>query len=745
MNAKPVVVYSRNSNDFRSKVVEPIISIYSDSPIISLQEAVTHFRLDDGKWNEWDTVVVVEISSEAKEEPANSFDGSLSSFPPITLLRKLIFECEQQFLPIIACCNDVESNILKILRDAKTYVYMVPTDSFDSARVADVCLHRRAGLISGKLNSNEPQGLPEIDDSASLPKGELMVLLQLELPSSPDQFWFVKVVCDILGKNVSALIEVVMLMRTARFLARLELEGRPYTMTFFLGTILPHQNKALLELGDSKRILLDKTAIPQLEDLAEMAQGSGCFVGVDPANGYVTGIFEFPINNEAERLYHFTELAKQFQGGIVFNLPGNNTVESYTKDGLILRYDGFEWICQPFFKLNYELKKLGLNKPIILHLMEVINQLSLRRLASIIAIDPYSFENEDKVTDFELNGLRSTCIPTWKQLLDIDVETLVSIFRLDGAHLIKGRGGCTFHKIAQKVTKRPQSKDDGSSSPGGTGRLAAKALSEAFPFAAVVKVSASGGRIMVNRGTANAQTLARVIEEEESAEIRAEAAKEAANIFNDKERKTIIPALRHAAEDPDSYVRIEAISSLGTYDDYRDYDLIAKALVEDSSQYVRSAAVDSIAGFRQHPKLIELLMNALKDDEKYHVVRVAARHLGELGDKKAVNPLLEALAVVITENHGPTVAAIAKALSQICEIGDTMVIESLIKILEENPHAEARAAAAEALGKIGDLRAVPVLEAARIYKSDSFFQQNSRKAAETALMAIHARGGNGFC
>lgn len=106
---------------------------------------------------------------------------------------------------------------------------------------------------------------------------------------------------------------------------------------------------------------------------------------------------------------------------------------------------------------------------------------------------------------------------------------------------------------------------------------------------------------------------------------------------------------------------------------------------------------------------VEPLIAAL-DDNNRQVRMVVAEGLGRLGDPRAVNPLLH-IAMHIGEDATMAAAAIVK-------IGPRAV-EPLITALEdENPNV--RNAAAEALGKLGDPRAIkPLNIALRDHKIDT--------------------------
>lgn len=128
---------------------------------------------------------------------------------------------------------------------------------------------------------------------------------------------------------------------------------------------------------------------------------------------------------------------------------------------------------------------------------------------------------------------------------------------------------------------------------------------------------------------------------------------------------------------------------------------------------------------------VEALISALKVSDR-EIRWNAAVKLGEIGDKRAIEPLIGALkdgyipvnlpaAEALVQIGEPAVIPLIKALEDkvktvrffsaeiLGKIGDRRSVEALINALKEN-EADVRHSAAEALGKIGDTRALPALE-----------------------------------
>ena len=104
-------------------------------------------------------------------------------------------------------------------------------------------------------------------------------------------------------------------------------------------------------------------------------------------------------------------------------------------------------------------------------------------------------------------------------------------------------------------------------------------------------------------------------------------------------------------------------------------------------------------------RAVDPLIDALEDENEIWIIReLAAMALGEIGDPKAIDPLIDAL-----NDENPYVrGTAAEALG---EIGDPKAIDPLIDALNDEQHF-VRSGAAEALGEISDQRAVdPLIEA----------------------------------
>ena len=166
------------------------------------------------------------------------------------------------------------------------------------------------------------------------------------------------------------------------------------------------------------------------------------------------------------------------------------------------------------------------------------------------------------------------------------------------------------------------------------------------------------------------------------------------------------------------YVRQAAAEALGQLGNARTVEPLAEAL-KDSDDRVRRAAAEAL-GQIGDARAVEPLIVALKDSDSW-VKKRAVEALGKISDPRAVEPLI----VALKDSDVRDVAT--RALEMI----GLQAIDLLVATLKhEDWHV--RAAAAEVLGKIGDVRTVkPLLVALQ----DSYSSAVRWKAAG-ALGAI---------
>jgi HEAT repeat protein len=181
------------------------------------------------------------------------------------------------------------------------------------------------------------------------------------------------------------------------------------------------------------------------------------------------------------------------------------------------------------------------------------------------------------------------------------------------------------------------------------------------------------------------------------------------------------PALLPLLENPDSALRRTVCETI------TDVPSLARQLARDDDPFVRRAAADRLLGFHSEAARAALLpwlrheraavrqetvrvlglwaepalameLHFLLDDPEPDVAGAAAEALGKLHNPESVNPLLERAA------NAPVIAQerFAWALG---ELRTTAAVPVLLRLLQRQED-KVEAAAAEALGKIGDQQAV---------------------------------------
>lgn len=184
-----------------------------------------------------------------------------------------------------------------------------------------------------------------------------------------------------------------------------------------------------------------------------------------------------------------------------------------------------------------------------------------------------------------------------------------------------------------------------------------------------------------------------------------------------KERKDVsglIKALK--SKEPD--IRKLSVSALGSYD-IRDSIAVLPLipLLKDEDLETRKEAATTL-GFIRDARAVGPLIEALKDIEP-GMRENAASALGSIGDTQALEQLIETLEDVASDVRYFAVSALE-------ELGDKRAVEPLIQIMQNDKNEVIGGAAADALGKINDSRAIgPLFDALK-----------DEKVSYNALMAL---------
>jgi HEAT repeat protein len=169
--------------------------------------------------------------------------------------------------------------------------------------------------------------------------------------------------------------------------------------------------------------------------------------------------------------------------------------------------------------------------------------------------------------------------------------------------------------------------------------------------------------------------------------------------------------LLEAVKDKDSRVRREAIKGLSAFKDERHADLFINAIKNDPSYFTIAEAAKGL-GHTGFGRAYEVLTNTVKQESWQGIVRAGAiTGLALLKDPRGIDVGLKYIAA----GNPPAVrAASIELLSQVGK-GDEKAFEMLVAALKD-PSLQIQFTAIQALGSIGDARAIPALEA--MAKSD---------------------------
>ena len=195
-----------------------------------------------------------------------------------------------------------------------------------------------------------------------------------------------------------------------------------------------------------------------------------------------------------------------------------------------------------------------------------------------------------------------------------------------------------------------------------------------------------------------------------------------------------LEALRHACEDQDYEVKLEAALGLGP--DQAEGTLREIAFGERSADPLAARAIVALDRRLTCEQLQPVLSHAVRT-RRHETARACLTTLGAIGGALVVEPLAQVLALntrVLALDTGGIAVAAARAL------GASRAEEAQAPLLAalESSASEVRVAAAEALGRVGQASAVlPLREIAGQNRLDTTL----RKAARESIAAIQSRLG----
>jgi HEAT repeat protein len=192
--------------------------------------------------------------------------------------------------------------------------------------------------------------------------------------------------------------------------------------------------------------------------------------------------------------------------------------------------------------------------------------------------------------------------------------------------------------------------------------------------------------------------------------------------------EALCAALRRSGK----WTRLAAAKALGQLRDVQAVEALCAIFADDAEDLELRHEAGKALGLISDSAAVPTLCAALKI-ESAELAGIAAWALGEIGDKRAVDPLIEAL-----ESWGSN-ACFVFALQK---LNDVRAVVPLCEILRGGYDKESTEAAAEALGSIGDVRAVEplcrILEEAQFTSSFYTLQYHYARLALLEFECIQA-------
>lgn len=284
-------------------------------------------------------------------------------------------------------------------------------------------------------------------------------------------------------------------IRLCRRLSTMTLEGSPLSFSLVLGPCHdePPAGLNIRQLFSVGVRSFDFQNLESIRHQVEMVQSQLAIVFVDALSGKLTCVYGFTKKAQLEenRMGVLAGIGNGFRG-IVVHVRGGGYVEVYGKRGLQLWFDGFRWHAHPFAVLDKALDEhfrgAGLADSWKSRLRDAICNLMDMQYASIIAL-----VKRNKLRECEkfLKALRpESRIEDRISADDLPAETIASLLRLDGAHLIDEN--FKLMKICQGIVERQGDRLGPPYGPGMGVRAAQRLSANVKDGCLVIKVSASG-------------------------------------------------------------------------------------------------------------------------------------------------------------------------------------------------------------------------------------------------------------
>lgn len=312
-------------------------------------------------------------------------------------------------------------------------------------------------------------------------------------------------------------IRVEYLLRVCRHLAVLNVEGRPFRCSILITDSELNFEDLKARIKTNSRIFvsqcLKRTASTPfhlfrsvVREYVETAQSVDLIMLVSAERCHLERTISIRVTaSDRGRAYGYRQLAEMGKG-LLAHVRGHGLVELYDKEDLQLLYDGFSWQVEPFRRLVFVLRKFyskqrtdKWTRRIIGAVMHLFDEHASSIL--VFANEGIRAQLKDKNSGLAyLKPMRDDIVlheigdDTGRIKSGFSLDALASILRVDGAHIIDDRANVMDLAYQINSPEIAKTSTDGKAGMAGTGRMAAKAISEHFTKIKqgfVVKVSAS--------------------------------------------------------------------------------------------------------------------------------------------------------------------------------------------------------------------------------------------------------------
>lgn len=186
-----------------------------------------------------------------------------------------------------------------------------------------------------------------------------------------------------------------------------------------------------------------------------------------------------------------------------------------------------------------------------------------------------------------------------------------------------------------------------------------------------------------------------------------------------------------ALHDPNQYVQIEAIHALAASDKNRAVETLLSTTLYDDNSTIKGVSI-RVLGELGDRRAVEPLI-AMLDDPNRHIRAITIDALVALKDQRIISPLMNILHTMLKEesHYLPDIRTQCKIVQTLGDSSNKDVIPILLSALTHKEIAIC-VSAAEALGKLGDPQAIPPL--------NNLLRNGERKIRVAAANALRQLG-----